>query len=876
MRITLLRMMVVFAATIVSLHAALAQRITRTIDSGWKFANITEDASAPDFEDAQWQQVNLPHTWNAVDAFDDVEGIARTIGWYRRILRMPEAIDKCYTLRIGAANQYAEVYVNGKLAGTHIGGYTAFAFDITSHLVGGDNYIAIKVDNSHNPEIGPLSADFTFYGGIYRDVQLIETSRTRISPTYHASKGIFIRTPEVNADKAMINVEVKLSSDVKTKALVKVELVDNKSNIIAAQTKKVKLEADSNNIPIECNLEVLNPTLWDVEKPQLYTARVTLDVDGKDVDSVSEAFGIRSYSFAPATGLMLNGRHVKLVGTNRHQDYFGLGNALPDARHTADIEFLKEMGGNSLRVSHYPQHERVMEACDRLGVITSVEIPLVNAITISEGFTKNALSMVEEMIWQNFNHASVLIWAYMNEILLRRPSTDEEYLKNTYYPAVLELTKKLDAKVRSLDPSRYTMLACDHAPKRYIESGVASVPQIVGWNVYTGWYGGPISRFSANLDNLRKSFPDKVLTISEYGADADSRVHSGAPERFDYSLDYSELFHEGYFPEMFKRDYIASSNLWNLCDFGSETRGDAIPHTNLKGISTMTRQPKDIYFYYKAALINEPLVHVCKYTWTKRAGAETSTGVSLQKLKVYTNQPCVELLHNGKSLGQKEVENYHAIFEVPFVGGQNTLEAIAGEVRDGYVCYFELVKQQSPERLNVLLGASRYFQEPRTDVTWIPEQEYKPGSWGFVGGKPNRQKTRHGSQPASAANIFGTDCDPMYQTQRISLEAFKADMPAGNYSVYLHFAELAGKVKASVYNLGNEAVSAEGQERVFDVLINGIKVLSDFDIAAQVGVYAPIVERFDVDVLGSEGITIQFVPKKGEPVLNAVSIRKNF
>ena len=869
-------MMVVFAATIISLHVALAQRITRTIDSGWKFANITEDASAPDFEDAQWQQVNLPHTWNASDAFDDVDGINRTIGWYRRSLRISENADKRYALRVGAANQYAEVYINGKLAGTHVGGYTAFAFDITSLLTNGDNSIAIKVDNSYNPEIGPLSADFTFYGGIYRDVQIIETSGTRVSPTFYASKGVFIRTSEVTADNAKVNVEVKLSSDVKVKAQVNVELVDNNLNVVATQTRKLKLEADSKNISAEFNFEVLNPILWDVERPQLYTAKVTLDVDGKEIDSVSEAFGIRSYSFAPETGLTLNGRRVKLVGTNRHQDYSGLGNALPDARHTADVEFLKEMGGNSLRVSHYPQHERVMEACDRLGIITSVEIPLVNAITISEGFSTNALNMVEEMVWQNFNHPSILIWAYMNEILLRLPSKDKEFLNNTYYPAVLELTKALDAKVRSLDPARYTMLACDHSPQKYLDSGVASVPQIVGWNVYTGWYGGPISRFAANLDNLRKKFPDKVLTISEYGADADSRVHSGAPERFDYSLDYSELFHEGYFPEMLKRDYIASSNLWNLCDFGSETRGDAVPHTNLKVISTMTRQPKDIYFYYKAALSNEPIVHVCKYTWTKRAGAETSTGVSIQKLKVYTNQPRVELLHNGKTLGIKEVENYHAIFEVPFVDGHNSLEALAGEARDGYMCDFELVKQQAPERLNVLLGASRYFQEPRTDVTWIPEQEYKPGSWGFVGGQPNRQKTRHGSQPASAANILGTDCDPMYQTQRISLEAFKADLPAGNYSVYLHFAELAGKVKASVYNLGNEAISVDGQERVFDVLINGVKVLSDFDIAAQVGVYAPVVERFEVDVRESEGITIQFVPMKGEPVLNAVSIRKNF
>ena len=213
---------------------------------------------------------------------------------------------------------------------------------------------------------------------------------------------------------------------------------------------------------------------------------------------------------------------------------------------------------------------------------------------------------------------------------------------------------------------------------------------------------------------------------------------------------------------------------------------------------------------------------------------------------------------------------------MPFVDGQNSLEALTANAKDRYTVEFEMVEQKAPERLNVLLGSNRYFEEPRTGVTWIPEQAYTEGSWGYVGGEQARQRSRHGSQPASAAAINQTDCDPMYQTQRAGLEAFRADMPAGNYSVYLHFAELSGKVKASIYNLGNEAIGSEGEERVFDVMINGVKVLSDLDIMAQVGVYTPMVERFEVDVKGDEGIVVEFVPKKGTPVLNAISIRKNF
>ena len=874
MRNGFLRTMVAFAATIVFISSADA-RVVRTLDSGWKFALTGDNAASSDFDDAAWQQVRIPHTWNALDAFDDVEGFNRTTGWYRRKLHISDIADRNYTLRVGAANQYAEVYVNGELAITHIGGYLAFSEEITSLLHAGENVLAIKVDNSHNPDIPPLSADFTFYGGIYRDVELIETSPVHVSTTFYASKGLFVRTPQVSAEKALVDVEVKFSSSVKARSEVLVELVDDNGTAVASLKKKVKLPEGIENLSQSFSFELQNPHLWDVEDPYLYTARVSLFLDGKVVDSISDRFGVRSYSFTPESGLVLNGRRVKLSGTNRHQDYHGLGNALPDAIHVADMERLKNMGGNFLRVSHYPQHERVMEACDRLGIVTSVEIPLINAITMSEEFIANSLTMAQEMLWQNFNSPSVLIWAYMNEIQLRHPSEDKEWLKNTYYPAIVALAEKIDDRLHELDPARYTMVACDYS-HRYYDSGLVKVPQIVGWNIYTGWYGRNIERFAVNLQDIHRNLPNKVLIISEYGADADIRLHSQAPERFDYTLDYSQLFHEFYFTKILKTDFIAGSSLWNLNDFGSESRGDAVPHTNLKGVTTTDRVPKDVYYFYQAKLLKTPVVHVCNYTWTKRAGAETSEGVSLQKVKVYTNQHEVELFLNGTSLGVKPVDNCFAVFEVPFVDGKNALEAKAGGVKDGYICDFDLISQKAPAELNVLLGTGRYFEEPRTGVTWIPEQEYKDGSWGFVGGEVNRQKTRFGSQPASAANILGTDCDPMYQTQRIGLEAFKADMPAGNYSVYLHFAELAGKVKASVYNLGNEAISNDGEVRVFDVMINGVTVLDDFDIASEVGVYAPLVERFEVDVKGNEGIVVEFRPRKGSPVLNAISIRKNY
>lgn len=863
-------------ATIICLLAqgASASRVVRTLDAGWRFALTTTHAADASYDDSKWQQVHLPHTWNAQDAFDDTEGYERTIGWYRQIINLDDLTDKQYTLRVGAANQYAELYVNGTLVGNHTGGYLAFSYNITPLLHKGGNLIAIKVDNSHNPDIGPLSADFTFYGGIYRNVELIETPLTHISTTFHATKGLFVRTPEVSADEASVEVEVKMSSRVKERAKVVVELIDNTGRVVAVESKKVRLEegAENNSVLLPFRLE--KPLLWDVEQPNLYIARASVEVDGQVIDCVSDRFGLRSFAFTPDEGLTLNGRHVKLAGTNRHQDFHTLGNALPDAIHTADVELLKKMGGNSLRVAHYPQHERVMEACDRLGIVTSVEIPLVNAVTTTPEFAANSLRMTEEMVYQNFNSPSIFIWAYMNEIQLRQPlNNDTELLKKHYYPYLLQLTKDIDATLRTLDPSRYTLLPCHHSPNRYIESGIAAVPQMLGWNIYLGWYGGKIGDFGEALDQLHETFPNQVLTISEYGADADIRLHSQEPETFDYTLDYSELYHEGYLPEMTKRDFIASSNVWNLNDFGSETRGYAVPHTNLKGLTTTERQHKDIYYYYKSALTDQPVLHICNYTWTRRAGAETAKGVSVQRVKVYTNQPEVELLHNGLSLGKQPTENYHTIFEVPFTDGRNTLEALAGEHKDYYDLEFELVKQQAPERLNVMLGSKRYFEEPRTGTTWIPEQPYTEGSWGYVGG----EATRWGKHPVSPSAINNTDCDPIYQTQRGGLEAFRADMPAGNYSVYLHFAELAGEIKPLLYNLGNDAQSSGvGEERVFDVVINGVTVVSNLDIVGRVGVFTPLVERFEVNVVGDEGIVVEFVPKKGTPVLNAISIRKNY
>lgn len=869
-------------------------RLKYSINENWQF--VRQDVSIEKLsgcDDLLWQTVNLPHTWNKVDVMDDVPGYYRDIAWYRRAIDVPAHFEgKQITILFEGANQEVELFVNGQSAGTHVGGYTRFSFDITRLLqVGKKNLFAVKVNNRYNELIPPLTADFTFFGGIYRDVFFIVTEKQHVSTTHYASDGVYISTPLVNEKTAKLEVKTMLNNAAPLDSRLQVEhtiIHPDKSEILTV-SKRIKLAKNTVNLLDVQKIDIVNPALWSPESPALYAVRTRIyDEKSKELlDEVFQPLGLRWFEFSAEKGFHLNGKPYKLIGTNRHQCFEGMGNALPDEIHVRDVLLLKEMGGNFLRVSHYPQDPVVMEMCDKLGIITSVEIPIVNAIFEHEEFYRNSIEMTREMVFQDYNRPSVLIWAYMNEVLLRPPFRDEQERHATYLKSVETLAKAIEKQIREDDPYRYTLIPFHGSFDLYHNAGLSKIPMIIGWNLYQGWYGGVFDGFGKFLDESQEKLKGIPFIITEYGADVDPRLHSFEPTRFDYTQEWANLYHENYIKAIMERPYVVGANIWNLNDFHSEDRGNAVPHINSKGITSTERQFKDTYLQYQALFRKDPVVNIGGRNWNIRGGEADENYTCVQPVKVYSNLDEVEFYLNGISLGKQKTTDAIATFNVPFKHGENMLEAVgfAGErtVRDLIRVDFRMIASDLKdiklpfESINVMLGSKRYFEEKDKSVIWLPEKPYTPGSWGYIGGKNYVKRTRHGQQPASDLNILNTNIDPVYQTMRHGIESFKLDVPDGAYTVSLYFAELMSKTaKVLVYNLGDDAIADDLDERIFSVDINGKRVIQDLNIAKEFGELNAVTKKFTVYVQNGKGISVDFIPVKDEAILNAIRVYRNY
>ena len=875
--------------------AQAQQRVVYTINDGWKFTKGSPfEAQLAGCDDSSWETVNIPHTWNDKDADDETPGFYRGPAWYRKQLFVDKSQEgRQAVIYFEGANQEVQCYLNGQFVGEHKGGYTRFCFDITSHLrYGQENLFAIYVNNVYNPNIPPLSADFTFFGGIYRDVYLQFMNPVHIATNDYASSGVYIRTPEVNNSAASIEITTLLTNNTLQPAEIRVEniICDADGREVKKTHAEVKLASGETKTDISKKIKIDSPRLWDIDDPYRYMVytRILDKKKGALLDEVVNPLGLRWFKFDSEKGFFLNGKGRKLIGTARHQDYFQKGNALRDELHVQDVLLLKEMGGNFLRVSHYPQDPVIMEMCDKLGIVTSVEIPVVNAVTETEEFLQNSVEMAKEMVRQDFNRPSVMIWGYMNEIFLRRPYTEGKQLEN-YYRFTEKVARALEATIREEDPSRYTMMAYHNMPQYYEDAHLTEIPMIQGWNLYQGWYEPDINEFQRLLDRAHKVYKGKVLMVTEYGPGVDPRLHSYQSERFDFSQEYGLVYHKHYLREMMKRPFIAGSSLWNLNDFYSESRVDVVPHVNIKGVVGLDREKKDVYWFYKTALSRRPILVIGNREWKSRGGVvNTAQKECIQSVPVFSNAEEVELFVNNKSLGKKKVEDNYALFDVPFVGGENLLEAVAvasgHKLRDMLRIQFQLVGSQLKDEavpfteINVMLGSPRYFEDRSANVVWIPEQEYKPGSWGFVGGTSYRRKTGFGSMLGSDIDIHGTDMNPVFQTQRVGIKSFKADVPDGEYSVYLYWAELESdkEREALVYNLGADSEQTFAGNRSFGISINGTTVSDDFNVARDYGYARAVIKKFVITVKDGKGLSVDFHKKEGEPILNAIRIYRNY
>ena len=831
-----------------------------TIGSDWRFyKGDVEGAEQVEFNPKGWNRVNIPHSWNVEDTEDDAYGYYRGIGWYRKTLKIDSITGEKVFLRFEAANTVTDVWINGQQAGaTHYGGYTPFVFDITDKIKKGDNIIAVKVNNAKNNDVPPLDADFTFFGGIYRDVSIIKTNATHFD--IKEGNGVFLSTPEITNAKAKVLINVVIDGKLDKKLSVKHTILNAKSEVVATKSIAMAKAGKAQE------LEVKTPTLWDVDNPYLYTVvSEIVDAKGNVVDRVKNPLGIRTFHFDANKGFFLNGRPLKLMGANRHQDFPGKGNALPDEIHRYDMALMKDAGVNCLRISHYPHDEALLEMCDRYGFICFEECPIINAVTMTEAFDRNSRSQIREMIKRDYNHPCIVSWNTSNEItqryqlLIRDPKEKEEYgVKLSHFLA------GLNDYVHELDATRPSMIVMCFEPELNHKKGFHQA-DIIAYNKYFGWYEGSLDDMATFMERLHKTEPTKPIFMTEFGSGSDVRIHSLKPQLYDHSEEYQCNWFKKALNMIKNTEYMAGGTIWHFEEFHSENRGEVIPHVNEKSLVTRDRRRKASFYYFKTLMAKTPFISIPSQCWTERGGIEDNqgSGVCTQPVEVFANTPTVELKLNGKSLGVKQVKDLCATFDVPFTQGTNYLALTSPDnasVRDYLKTNFTIQpKQFTDARFNEIAincGSFCYINDSKkNNYLWYPDTVYQAGNYGHTGGHTFTRGDRKINSTMSY--IAGTELEPLYQTQQIGMSDYKFDVANGTYEVTLCFAELYPKA-----------------DREFNVVLNGNTVLHNLNLNKQYGANRAVKSRYTIDVTNGKGINIAFEAIKGEPVINGIIIRK--
>lgn len=839
------------------------------INSGWQFSE----------DHTQWEAVNLPHTWNINDAFDDQPGYRRGLGYYKKqVFISSEEKDKKHYLKFNGVNQEATVFVNGKQLGNHKGGYTAFNFDIST-VINFDTYnlIEVTVDNSYNKNIPPLDADFTFYGGIYRDVELIALPKQHLSLDDFASDGFYVNYYDVSEEKAGVEVTSIINNRAVTNSKVKLRLdvLDADGTVVKTRTELLKLPAEtSNEFKIKLP-EIYNPKLWSPETPYLYQLKIILtDEKGLVLDRKHTNIGFRWVRVDAEKGFFLNGKPLKLVGVNRHQDFKGLGNTVPVELQKKDIEIIKNMGGNFLRFAHYPHARELYDMCDKLGIVVWTEIPIVNVVTNSEAFFNTSLEMQKEHIKQYYNHPSVVMIGYMNEILLRLAfdNKSSESDKETLKTVSVKLATQLEDLTRKLAPNHITVMAL-HFSELYNETGIADIPMLIGWNLYFGWYHDKIQDLGVFLDEQHKRYPKRPILVSEYGPGADARIFTPTPKKYDFSLDYQVLLHQGYYNQVATRDFVVGMSAWNYADFGSEFRGDAIPHVNQKGLLQYDRTPKEVYYWYKAVLNKKmPFVHIA----ADYLSGMTLFGNETYPVQIYSNQDMVSVYLNDKKLKELTIKDGFSTIDIPFENGLNRIKVVSENTSDEQTVEVLRVNSLDFENFNrfgINIGSHFYFTDEAQHITFVPDQKYKSGWFGYLDGDIfNINEEKHQGIPYDIKN---TTSEPLYQTMLEGCTTYKADIPNGNYKVSLFFVEPQIKPTSDLYSLKAAKNNSEvKKQRIFDVYLNKQLVEKQFNMAHAYPEKYGITNTAVVTVDTNEGLTISLKPIEGTPVISGILIEK--
>ena len=618
-----------------------------SINQGWFFSK--EATAVPAQLCTDWEAVNVPHCWNAIDGQDGGNDYWRGTAYYAKAIAkadLPEA--QRYYLEIQGANSSADVYLNGTHLAHHDGGYSTWRVDLTETLTE-ENLLVIAVDNAANDRVYPQMADFTFYGGLYRNVNIIAVPESHFDLDYFGTPGIKV-TPVMEESDAKTEVEVFLT-DAKEGQIIRYTLMNKEGKVLGT-----KETADKKII-----FRIKNAHLWHGRKdPYLYSVKAEL-VEGEEVlDTVSTRFGCRSYKIDPENGFILNGEEYPLRGVSRHQDRWGLGNALLPEHHEEDIDLICEVGCTTIRLAHYQHDQYFYDLCDEKGLVIWAEIPYIsNHMPTGR---ENTISQMKELIVQNYNHPSIVVWGLSNEISIAGATPD-----------LLENHHILNDMCHEMDKTRLTTMAV--VSMCSMDDPYVRIPDTVSYNHYFGWYGGDTSMNGPWFDEFHKKYPNQPIGCSEYGCEA-LNWHTSNPTQGDYTEEYQAYYHEELIKQLFTRKYMWATHVWNMFDFGADARAEGGENgQNHKGLMTFDRKyKKDSFYAYKAWLNPEPMVHICGKRYVDRVEDVT-------KVTVYSNAPAVELFANGESLGVKEAADHFFYFDVPNVG-ETTLVAKAGELTD--------------------------------------------------------------------------------------------------------------------------------------------------------------------------------------------------
>ena len=647
-----------------------------SFNDNWKF--IKNAADEMEAAKGKGESIALPHTWNAVDGQDGGNDYHRGTCWYVKKFAKPEKneTDKAYLEFCGAA-MTAEVYLNGEKISRHEGGYSTFRVEITEKLQE-ENTLVVSVDNSNNTTVYPQTADFTFYGGLYRDVNLIIVPETHFDLAYCGSQGIKV-TPVVNLEekKAVVTVEAWLCGD---------------ADMVTFEVNQEKINASVEDGHAQAEFVIEQVHLWDgVDDPYLYTAKAFLE----NGDSVSTRFGCREYHIDPQKGFFLNGHPYLLRGVSRHQDFKEVGNALTMEHHKQDMEIIKEIGATTLRLAHYQHAQEFYDLCDENGLIVWAEIPYIT-MHMKNG-RANTLSQMEELVVQNYNHPSIICWGLSNEITAASAVDDD----------LLENHRLLNDLCHRLDGTRLTTMA--NVFMLETDSPILEIPDINSYNLYFGWYLGELEQNDEFFDEYHEKYPDRAIGFSEYGADANPQYQAAAPEKGDYTESYQAVYHEHILQMIEKRPWLWATHVWNLFDFAADGRDEGGKHgENQKGLVTIDRKTKkDAFYLYKAAWNKkEPFVHLCGKRYVDRTEDVT-------EVKVYSNQPKITLVVDGKEF---ETQTGKTIFKfnVP-ISGEHKIIAIAESCTDSITV--KKVEEENPD----------YIFVKRSPVTnWFDADELDP------------------------------------------------------------------------------------------------------------------------------------------------------